>query len=129
MFPFGTLDAKYILKQNRKEEIIMKTTIARKTAYLGAGAGLVLFALFGLLPGSLLGGAMGINIAGWLFGLPLEPGILSRAIVLASMLMGILVAGIMIVTATSTIGWIAGKVLESGMHVKEAAGTGKTAQK
>ena len=37
----------------------MKTTIARKTAYLGAGAGLVLFALFGLLPGSLLGGAMG----------------------------------------------------------------------
>ena len=107
----------------------MKTTIARKTAYLGAGAGLVLFALFGLLPGSLLGGAMGINIAGWLFGLPLEPGILSRAIVLASMLMGILVAGIMIVTATSTIGWIAGKVLESGMHVKEAAGTGKTAQK
>ena len=129
MFPFGTLDAKYILKQNRKEEIIMKTTIARKTAYLGAGAGLVLFALFGLMPGSLLGGAMGINVAGWLFGLPLEPGILSRAIVLASMLMGILVAGIMIVTATSTIGWIAGKVLESGMHVKEAAGTGKTAQK
>ena len=129
MFPFGTLDAEYILKQNRKEKIIMKTTIARKTAYLGAGAGLVLFALFGLMPGSLLGGAMGINVAGWLFGLPLEPGILSRAIVLASMLMGILVAGITIVTATSTIGWIAGKVLESGMHVKEAAGTGKTAQK
>ena len=32
----------------------MKTTIARKTAYIGAGAGLVLFALFGLMPGSLL---------------------------------------------------------------------------
>lgn len=107
----------------------MKTTIARKSAYLGAGAGLVLFALFGLLPGSLLGGAMGINIAGWLFGLPLEPGILSRMIVLASMLLGVLVAGIVIVTATSTVGWIAGKALESGMHAKEPAEAGKAAQK
>ena len=107
----------------------MKTTIARKTAYLGAGAGLVLFALFGLMPGSLLGGVMGINIAGWLFGLPLQPGLVSRMIVLASMLMGVLVAGIVIVTATSFIGWIAGKLLESGMPAKEAAEAGKTAQK
>ena len=96
----------------------MKTSIARKTAYIGAGAGLVLFALFGLMPGSLLGGAMGINIAGWLFGLPLEPGLISRVIVLASMLIGVLVAGIVIVTASSTIGWLIGKVLESG-HVQE----------
>ena len=90
----------------------MKTTIARKTAYIGAGAGLVLFALFGLLPGSLLGGAAGINIAGWLFGLPLDPGLLSRVIVLAFMLIGVLVAGIVIVTASTTVGWLVGKVLE-----------------
>ncbi len=107
----------------------MKTTIARKTAYLGAGAGLVLFTLFGLMPGSLLGGAMGINIAGWLFGLPLKSGLMSRMIVLASMLIGVLVAGIVIVTATSSIGWIAGKVLESGMRAKEAAASGKIQQK
>jgi hypothetical protein len=98
----------------------MKTTISRKTAYIGAGAGLVLFALFGLMPGSLLGGAAGINIAGWLFGLPLQPGLLSRIIVLASMLIGVLVAGIVIVTATSSVGWLVGKVLESGVHAKEA---------
>ena len=97
----------------------MKTTIARKTAYIGAGAGLVLFALFGLLPGSLLGGAMGINIAGWFFGLPLQPGLISRVIVLASMLIGVLVSGIVMVTATSTIGWLVGKALESGTSVKE----------
>jgi hypothetical protein len=97
----------------------MKTTIARKTAYIGAGAGLVLFALFGLLPGSLLGGAMGINIAGWLFGLPLDPGLVSRVIVLASMLIGVLVAGIVMVTATSTVGWLVGKALEAGSHAKE----------
>jgi len=99
----------------------MKTTIARKTAYIGAGAGLVLFALFGLLPGSLMGGAMGINIAGWLFGLPLQPGLLSRIIVLASMLIGVLVAGIVIVTASSAIGWLAGRALESGAREQEEA--------
>lgn len=90
----------------------MKTTIARKTAYLGAGAGLVLFVLFGLMPGSLIGGSMGINIAGWIFGLPLEPGLISRVIVLISMLVGVMVSGIVIVTATSTIGWLVGKILE-----------------
>lgn len=105
----------------------MKTTITRKTAYIGAGAGLVLFALFGLMPGSLLGGAMGINIAGWLFGLPLQPGLVSRVIVLASMLIGVLVAGIMMVTATSTVGWLVGKALESG-HAKET-GEAKAAYK
>ena len=97
----------------------MKTTIARKTTYIGAGAGLVLFAFFGLLPGSLLGGVAGINIAGWLFGLPLEPGLLSRMIVLIAMLTGVLVAGLAIVAASSAIGWIAGKVLESGVHARE----------
>lgn len=97
----------------------MKTNIARKTTYIGAGAGLVLFALFGLMPGSLLGGAAGINIAGWLFGLPLDPGLIPRIIVLASMLIGVLVAGIVIVTATSTVGWLVGKVLESGVQAQK----------
>ena len=92
----------------------MKNAIARKTTYIGAGAGLVLFAIFGLMPGSLLGGAMGINIAGWLFGMPLAPSIMSRIIVLSSMLIGVLVSGIAIVTATSTIGWLVGKTLEAG---------------
>ncbi len=112
----GMADALYLARQSEKEDTIMKTTIARKTAYVGAGAGLVLFALFGLLPGSLLGGAMGINIAGWLFGLPLEPGLISRSIVLAAMLMGILVAGIVIVTAGTTVGWLVGRLLEGSAH-------------
>ncbi len=101
----------------------MKNTLARKGAYIGAGAGLVLFAIFGLLPGSLIGGAMGINVAGWLFGLPLQPGLISRAIVLLSMLLGVLVAGIVMVTATSTVGWLVGWLVEGGAkeEQKEAA--------
>jgi len=101
----------------------MKNSIAKKGAYIGAGAGLVLFAIFGLLPGSLLGGAMGINLAGMLFGLPLEPGLISRAIVLVSMLVGVLVAGIVIVTATTTLGWLAGRLMQGSeaQEGKEAA--------
>ncbi|HSA78479.1 MAG TPA: hypothetical protein VLG72_06440 [Nitrospirota bacterium] len=95
----------------------MKTTMTRQGSYIGAGAGLVLFAIFGLLPGSLLGGAAGIKFAGMLFGLPLEPGIMSRAIVLASMLAGVLVAGIAIVAATSAVGWLVGAAL--GTSVQE----------
>lgn len=98
----------------------MKTSITRKAAYMGAGAGLVLFTLFGLLPGSLLGGALGIKVAGWLFGLPLAAGLVSRVIVFVSMLAGVLVSGIVIVTATSTVGWLVGRVLE--VTVQEKAG-------
>ncbi len=99
----------------------MKNSISRKSAYLGAGSGLVLFALFGLLPGSLMGGAAGIKVAGMLFGLPLEPGLLSRAIVLGSMLLGIVVAGIAIVAAASTMAWLIGKMVEAGLPAKAEA--------
>ena len=104
----------------------MKNSISKKTAYAGAGAGLVLFALFGLMPGSLMGGVAGINIAGWLFGLPLEPGLLPRLIVLASMLAGVLVSGVGIVTATSTLGWIIGRALEAMVREKAPAGENET---
>jgi len=90
----------------------MKRSISKQTAYIGAGSGLVLFALFGLLPGSLLGGAAGIKLAGMLFGLPLESGLLARIIVLSSMLIGVLTAGIAIVAAASAAGWLVGRGVE-----------------
>ncbi|HUJ17154.1 MAG TPA: hypothetical protein VL197_04100 [Nitrospirota bacterium] len=103
----------------------MNTTLSRKTAYIGAGAGMVLFAIFGLLPGSLLGGAAGIKLAGMFFGLPLEPGIISRVIVLASMLVGVMISGIAIVTAASAMGWLMGSVLEGGTSRDTAAAGSK----
>ena len=103
----------------------MNTTLSRKTAYIGAGAGMVLFAIFGLLPGSLLGGAAGIKLAGMVFGLPLEPGIISRVIVLASMLVGVMISGIAIVTAASAMGWLTGSLLEGGTAGNAAAAGSK----
>ncbi len=96
----------------------MKTSLAKKGVYIGTGAGLVIFVLFGLLPGSLLGGAVGLNIAGWLFGQPVESALLSRIVVFVSMLIGTLVSGIVIVTGASTIGWLIGWVIDSRTHEK-----------
>ena len=110
---FGMRDAISRARHYEQEETKMKNTLSRKAAYIGAGAGLVIFAIFGLLPGSLLGGAAGIKLAGLLFTLPLEPGIVSRMIVLASMLVGVVVSGITIVTATSTTGWLLGRVMDA----------------
>jgi hypothetical protein len=117
---FGMPDAFYQARPNERGNKKMKNSIPRKAAYIGAGSGLVLFAIFGLLPGSLIGGAAGINFAGMLFGLPLDPGIISRAIVLTSMLAGVLVAGIAMVTAASAAGWLLGRLIEAAAPQKAA---------
>jgi hypothetical protein len=98
----------------------MKEKVAKKAAYIGAGVGLVLFAIFGLLPGSMLGGVMGLNIAGFLFGTPVTPGIFSRIIVGASMIIGIMAAGIIFVFGFSTAGWLLGHAVDMVAFRKKA---------
>jgi phage-related minor tail protein len=85
----------------------------KKLMYIGAGCGVVLFAIFGLLPGSFLGGVMGLNIAGTLLGVPVTTGILARVLVAASMVVGVMVSGIMFITASSLAGWVIGTVLDA----------------
>ena len=97
----------------------MKGTISTKAAYLGAGAGLVLFAVFGLLPGSFLGGVMGLSLAQAIFGSPLTSGILGRMVVAACMFIGVLVSGIVFVVGSSTLGWLLGVAAEAIAGGKE----------
>lgn len=89
--------------------------------YIGAGAGLMLFAVAGLLPGSVIGGMIGINIAGSLFGLPLEPTILARLIVAVSMMLGVCLSGVVMVTATSSLGWLIGNLIDTVMSGRAVA--------
>ena len=89
------------------------TRYSKKLAYMGAGCGIVLFAVFGLLPGSFLGGVMGLNIAGTLLGMPVSSGVVSRLIVAASMVTGVMVSGIMFITASSVAGWLLGSVVDA----------------
>ncbi len=90
-----------------------ETRYTKKMAYIGAGCGIVLFAVFGLLPGSFLGGVMGLNIAGTLLGVPVSSGVISRLIVAVSMMVGVMVSGIMFVTASSLGGWLIGTVVDA----------------
>lgn len=99
----------------------MKTReVAKKGLYIGAGAGLVLFAIVGLLPGSFIGGVIGLNIAGSIFGLPLSASLMPRIIVGMSMVLGVLVSGVVFVVGASLLGWLAGYVIDAVRYKKEA---------
>ena len=98
----------------KKEDTKMKdTNYTKKLAYMGAGCGVVLFAVFGLLPGSFLGGVMGLNIAGIMFGTPVGAGLLPRMIVAASMVVGVMVSGTMFIMASTTLGWLIGTIVDA----------------
>ena len=113
-----------LLARTKKEDKKMKDkAYAKKLTYIGAGCGVVLFAVFGLLPGSFLGGVMGLNIAGSLLGLPLASGVVSRLIVAVSMITGVMVSGIMFITASSIAGWLIGTVLDAITHEKKDLAT------
>lgn len=100
----------------------MKTNTMKKMGlYIGAGAGLMLFAITGLLNGSVIGGMIGINIAGGLFGLPLEATILSRLIVGASMILGVCLAGVVLVVGASSLGWLLGNLADTVMSGRALA--------
>ncbi len=79
---------------------------ARRMVYMIAGCGMILFAVFGFFPGSNLGGVLGLNVARILLGLPVSRDLLSRWLVAASMAMGVMVSGIMFITAVSITGWL-----------------------
>jgi hypothetical protein len=90
----------------------MKTRRADKMSFIGAGAGLTLFAVFGLLPGAFVGGFMGIQTAGYLFGLPLGTALLPRIIVAIGMLLGVMGTGLLFTLGGTTLGWLSGLVLD-----------------
>lgn len=107
-----------------KEDKEMKTADAtKKGLYAGTGAGLALFALVGLLPGSFIGGVIGMNIAGSLCGLPLTPSLLPRLIVAVSMLTGVALSGVVFVTGAAIVGWLAGTVIDA-LRVSNAMAIG-----
>lgn len=87
--------------------------MSKKGLYVGTGMGLLLFALVGLFPGSMIGGVLGLKIAGSLFGSPVEAALLPRAIVAVSMIIGVIVAAITFVLGTGILGWFAGSVVDS----------------
>lgn len=100
-----------------------------KLTYIGAGAGLVLFTVYGLLPGSFIGGVMGLNISGVIFGYPVSGGVLPRIIVAVSMLLGVMVSGLIFLVAGTTFGWLLGSIIDLIKKPKKVSVNDKYSQK
>lgn len=101
----------------------------KKGLYIGTGVGLVLFALVGLFPGSVIGGVAGLKIAGMMLGAPLQGTIFARLIVAAGMITGVLVSAVIFIFGMGTLGWIAGTVVETLKTKQVAAEAPQTGKK
>lgn len=90
----------------------MKTQeLSKRFTYVGAGIGLVLFALFGLLPGSFIGGVLGLNIAGKIFGIPITPTVPTKIIIALMMILGVIVSAVLFIMSTAILGWLIGYII------------------
>ena len=98
--------------KKEKEGKKMKSTISNRLAYIGAGIGVALYAVFGLMYGSVLGGIVGLNIAHTIFGSTMTYAIVPRIIVALGMLTGIMVAGTLFVVGSASLGWVIGFVID-----------------
>lgn len=92
--------------------------MAKKGLYIGTGTGIILFALLGVLPGSFVGGLIGLKVAGAIFGMPLAATILPRLIVAVSMIFGVMTAAVVFILGAGVLGWSLGFVADSVMAVR-----------
>ncbi|MFH7325082.1 hypothetical protein [Desulfurivibrio sp. C05AmB] len=100
----------------------MKTNeTAKKGLYVGVGAGLVFFVLAGLLPGTLLGGAVGLKIIGIMYGGPMPVAILPKVILAVSMMLGVMLSAVVYIFGSGLVGWSVGHALEASRAKAKAA--------
>jgi hypothetical protein len=62
---------------------------SKTPSLIGAGIGLALFLAVALLPAMLYGGYAGVLLAGGIFGTPLEPTFLVRALIVFGIVLGV----------------------------------------
>ncbi|MBI5739975.1 MAG: hypothetical protein HZA16_04565 [Nitrospirae bacterium] len=93
---------------------------ATKGLYIGIGTGVVLFVIAGLLPGSLIGGVIGLKIIQAVTGAPLGGALLPRIALAVSMLAGIAVSAVAYITVPGLIGWTIGYFIDSARIAAEA---------
>lgn len=71
---------------------------------IGAIVGIVVFLCIGIVPGSFVGGMIGLNMASILFDAPFNSELAPRLIVAVSMVMGVLLSALMIVSISALVG-------------------------
>jgi hypothetical protein len=103
----------------QKGGIKMKERFSNKLSYIGAGTGIALFAIFGLMPGAYIGGILGVNTANTLFGFDATPSLFHRLLTAMGMLTGVMVAGLMFVVGGACLGWLVGLIVDATTKTKE----------
>ncbi|HZZ86495.1 MAG TPA: hypothetical protein VFE30_18335 [Anaeromyxobacteraceae bacterium] len=88
--------------------------MTRKTSTLaGAGIGLALFLFAGLLPAMYYGGFAGVLLAGGIFGTPLHPTFLVRALIYFSTALGVLGVGALFAVGGAAAGAAVGALVNA----------------
>jgi hypothetical protein len=104
--------------------MVAKAELMKRSGLLGAGAGVGLFAIFGLLQGAVLGGTAGLSVAKHIFGATtleiMANDLLPRIILAASMLAGVIVSLMVFVVAFACAGVAAGYLLGIMQEATEA---------
>jgi hypothetical protein len=92
---------------------------------VGAGIGLALFLAIALLPAVLYGGYAGLLLAGGIFGTPVVPTLLPRALIVFGMAMGVFGIGslfaVMGAAAGAAVGALTGLVLGKPVAQEQAS--------
>jgi hypothetical protein len=71
---------------------------------IGAGVALALFLAVALLPALLYGGYAGVLLAGGIFGTPVQPTFLARALIVFGMVLGVTAVGSLFAVAGAFVG-------------------------
>ena len=102
----------------------MRTKLTGKAVLLGAGAGVALFAVYGLMPGAFYGGIAGLSLISGLFG-SAGTGILTRVILAVCMLLGVIGSATVFVAGGGLAGWLIGTVADAIAAPKPVKAAGK----
>ena len=99
----------------------MKNTYSKKLIFVGAGIGLAIFAMFGILHGSLIGGVIGLQISNTLFEAQVAMGMIPRIIVTLGILFSVMLAAVVCVLGASLLGYLTGLIMDVAAYLGKAA--------
>lgn len=105
----------------QEEHIMERIEMSKKGLYLGTGVGLILFVLVGFLSGSFFGGLAGLKIMETISGGALEPTLVTRVVIVLSMLVGVVASAVIFIAGMGVLGWAAGFVFEANKKPQIAA--------
>jgi hypothetical protein len=103
----------FIYKTRKEDSKMQEKKYSKNFSLIGAGVGVVLFAVFGLLTSFFIGGVMGVNLAEKFLGYPLTSAVIGRLIISASIGVSVTVAAIMSIGLSSLAGWLIGAIVET----------------